>query len=75
MTISLKDAQSRLAELVRGLKPDEEAVITDEDKPVAKIVGLANDARPLRQPGLLRDHIISIADDFDAPLEEFKDYM
>ncbi|MHB1422570.1 MAG: DUF2281 domain-containing protein [Gemmataceae bacterium] len=28
-----------------------------------------------RQPGLLKDKILYMAEDFDAPLEEFKEYM
>jgi hypothetical protein len=28
-----------------------------------------------RQPGILRGSVVYMAPDFDAPLEEFRDYM
>jgi antitoxin (DNA-binding transcriptional repressor) of toxin-antitoxin stability system len=36
-TLSLSEAQQHLTELVRGLTRDSELVITDADKPVAKL--------------------------------------
>ena len=37
-TVSMKEAQARLPELIRGLAAGEELVITDGDQPVAKLV-------------------------------------
>ena len=48
MTINLTDAQARLPELIRGLAPGEELFITDNERPVAKIIGSPfNRFRPL----------------------------
>lgn len=38
-TVSLQEAQQRLAELVEELRPGDEVVITRDDRPVAKLVG------------------------------------
>jgi antitoxin (DNA-binding transcriptional repressor) of toxin-antitoxin stability system len=49
-------------------------VITRNSEPVAKLVAAATPP-PLRQPGLLKDKILYMAEDFDAPLEDFQEYM
>lgn len=35
----------------------------------------AASSTPLRQPGLLKDKILHMAEDFDAPLEDFREHM
>jgi antitoxin (DNA-binding transcriptional repressor) of toxin-antitoxin stability system len=47
-TLTLSEAQQRLKELVRGLGREGEFVITDADKPVAKL-------SPVAAPTSLRD--------------------
>lgn len=71
--IALNDAQLKLAELVAAAGRGEEFVITLEGKPVAKM-GPADDAQPVRRFGSARGKI-RIADDFDAPLDDFAEYM
>jgi antitoxin (DNA-binding transcriptional repressor) of toxin-antitoxin stability system len=73
--ITLKSAQAKLPELVAGLKEGNTWLITDKKKPVAKLIPAA---RKKLNHGRLggSEHLITfIADDFDAPLEEFKEYM
>jgi len=71
--IALGDAQQRLPELVDAVARGEEFVITLEGKPVAK-VSAADADRPARRFGSARGKII-LADDFNAPLADFADYM
>lgn len=73
-TISLKEAQASLASLVARLHPGEEIIITEGDQPVARIVGEAGPRRS-RQLGTLKGSIAFMSPDFDAPLEDFKEYM
>ncbi len=73
-TVTLEEAQSHLGELISKLQPGEELVITRNAEPVAKLVTMAT-PKPPRQPGLLKDKILYMAEDFDAPLEDFKEYM
>lgn len=73
--VTLEEAQAHLKELIAKLVPGEEMVITQGDQPVAKLVGETGAACHSRQPGNAKDKIIFMADDFDAPLEDFKEYM
>lgn len=75
MTISVVEAQSRLAELIHQLGPGEELVITENDRTIARLVPERSPGAEDRTPGTLRGTILHVADDFDEPLEDFRDYM
>ena len=73
-TISVDEAQAKLKDLIHQMAPGEEIVITENQQPVAKLV--SQQAKPPRPgPGLGKGSIIYMAPDFDAPLEEMKEYM
>lgn len=73
-TITVEEAQASLRELIHKLTPGEEVVITEDQRPVAKLV--ANEPIPPRpSPGLGKGSILYIAPDFDEPTEEMKEYM
>jgi prevent-host-death family protein len=87
MTIPLEQAQQQLAQLLDRLAAGEELVITRGGQPVARIVperggggsgaadGRVNGAHnPDRVLGSAKG-LIHISDDFDAPLDEFREYM
>jgi prevent-host-death family protein len=74
-TISVEEAQAKLKQLIDRLAPGEEIVITENQQPVAKLVGAPVQQRKPRQPGSLRGTVLYMAPDFDAPLEDFKEYM
>lgn len=74
-TITLNEAMARLSELIEQLQPGEEILITRNDQPVAKLVGGAKYERPVPKLGTLKGTVLNMAPDFNAPLEEFKDYM
>lgn len=74
-TVTIEEAQTNLAELIRRLSLGEELVITEGDRPVAKLV--ATPPEPPKQPrhlGTMRGTVLSM-DHFDDPLEDFEDYM
>jgi prevent-host-death family protein len=76
MTVSIEQAQANLGELVRRLRPGEEVVITESERPVAKLSAvMPAQQRSPRQPGTLRGTVLYMAPDFDAPLDDFKEYM
>jgi antitoxin (DNA-binding transcriptional repressor) of toxin-antitoxin stability system len=75
MTISLEDAQSRLGEVIRDLAPGEEVLITENEKPIARLVAEPIAELPKRRLGTQRGSVLYMAPDFDAPLEDFKEYM
>lgn len=73
VTVTIEEAQAHLAELVSQLVPGEEIVITDNQQPVARLLPMKNEAQ--RKLGTMRGSIKYIAPDFDAPLDDFKEYM
>jgi antitoxin (DNA-binding transcriptional repressor) of toxin-antitoxin stability system len=75
-SLSIQEAQAKLPDLVHGLTFGEEVVIIENDQPVARIVPAAGQPqRSPRRPGTLRGTVLYMAPDFDAPLEEFKEYV
>jgi len=74
-TVTLEDAQTRLRELIARLQPGEEIVITSAARPVARIVGEPKAAPQSHRLGTLKGSVLYIAPDFDAPLDDFKEYM
>ncbi len=75
-TITIQEAQTRLAEIIHRLGPGEEVVITENDQPIARIVPTKAESRPTpRRLGTLKGTVLYMAPDFDAPLDDFKEYM
>jgi prevent-host-death family protein len=72
-TVTIEEAQAHLAELVSQLAPGEEIVITDKQQPVARLLPVKTKAQ--RKLGTMRGSVKYIAPDFDAPLDDFKEYM
>jgi prevent-host-death family protein len=75
--VTLDEAQAKLKDLIHRMAPGEEVIITENQQPVAKLV--SEPAKPpLKRrpgPGLCKGMITFIAPDFDAPLEDMKEYM
>ena len=76
-TITIDEAQARLKDLIHQLDPGEEVVITEDQQPVARLVGEPPRPKPgLRPPpGLGKGMITFIAPDFDEPLDDLREYM
>ena len=68
--LDITQAKSNLAKLLDLAIKGEEIVITQDDKPVAKISPIK---RPLKR-GSAKGKVW-MSDDFDEPLEEFQEYM
>jgi prevent-host-death family protein len=74
-TVILEEAKAHLEELIAQLQPGEELVITRDQKPVARLTGAAEPARSQRKLGTMRGSVLNMAPDFDAPLDDFQEYM
>jgi antitoxin (DNA-binding transcriptional repressor) of toxin-antitoxin stability system len=76
-TVSIEEAQARLPELIEHLAAGEQLVITRDTKPIARLlVEAPMAAAPQRPcPGFLKGWITYMAPDFDAPLEDMREYM
>ena len=72
--VSIKEATAKLSELIHKLKPGDEVIITEKNVPVARLLSAATPSAK-RKLGSLRGTVKSMAPDFDAPLDEFKEYM
>ena len=72
-TVTVEEAQATLKELIGKLAPGEVIVITENQQPVAKLVGERPAGSPRPAPGLGKGSILYMAPDFDEPLEEFKE--
>ena len=68
-TITIQEAQTNLADVIRRLQPGEEVSITDNEKTVAKLVAPPPEP-PTRERklGTLRGTVLSM-EHFDDPLE------
>ena len=73
-TISIEEAQAKLPELISALTKDGPLVITRDGEPVATLTRTEPGPGP-RKAGSAKDKILWISPDFDAPLEEFREYM
>jgi prevent-host-death family protein len=73
-TITVEEAQAKLTELIDRLSPGEEIVLTQNQQPVAKLVGqLSSEWKP-RVPGNCKG-MITLAVEDDEHLKDFEDYM
>jgi antitoxin (DNA-binding transcriptional repressor) of toxin-antitoxin stability system len=73
-TLPLAAAQPKLSEIVSGMVPGEELVLTTDGEPVAVVTRMSRTSWP-SEPGSAKDRSFWMAPDFDAPLEDFAEYM
>jgi antitoxin (DNA-binding transcriptional repressor) of toxin-antitoxin stability system len=75
-SVTIEEAQSHLKELIHRLAPGEELVITENQRPVAKLVNQRADPKPgLRPPPGLGKGCIAVISDDDEHLKDFEEYM
>jgi antitoxin (DNA-binding transcriptional repressor) of toxin-antitoxin stability system len=73
-TVNLNEASSQLPELIMGLHPGEQLVIVEAGNPLATLTRSGAKEWPCTA-GSAKDTPHWMAPDFDAPLEEFREYM
>jgi prevent-host-death family protein len=71
--IEVADAETRLSELIDSPGGGGEILIVREGLPVARLVSV-EDAGPDRVPGSAKGLFV-VPDDFDAPVDELREYM
>jgi len=62
-------------ELIESLAPGDEVILTKDSFPVARLVSQEVPPGERAGPGLLKGVITYMAPDFDAPLEDMREYM
>jgi len=73
LQVNIHEAQTNFSNLISRVFGGEEIVILYDNKPIAKLVPI-NGFKPKRRLGTAKGKI-KIADDFDEPLNDFKEYM
>ncbi|HZR25719.1 MAG TPA: type II toxin-antitoxin system prevent-host-death family antitoxin [Vicinamibacterales bacterium] len=73
MAYNIAMAKAHFSTLVDKALAGEEVVIARDNKPLLKLVPYHDPSIKLK-PGALKGQIW-IADDFDAPIDDFRDYM
>lgn len=68
-TVSIDEAKKRLQDLLTLASEGNEVIITDEGKPLARLVPIASPENKKRIAGLNRGTIWT-SDDFDEPLPD-----
>lgn len=74
MQVNIHEAKTQLSQLIQRVLNGEEVIIARNNQPVVRLEPVAR-APAKRKLGALRGLVKSIDDDFDAPLDDFKDYM
>jgi antitoxin (DNA-binding transcriptional repressor) of toxin-antitoxin stability system len=69
-TATIEEVQASLPSLISHLKPGEEVVILEHDRPVARLIGEPRQRKLGGGVGKLR-----IVEDDEGHLEDFKEYM
>ena len=72
-SVTIQEAQTRLADLIDQLGPGDEVIITRDAKPVAKLTA-PSPTPAIRRLGTLKGTVQYVALDFDAPLDDFREY-
>ena len=71
---NIAEAKAHFSQLVRQAMAGEEIVISKDNQPLLRLVPITSGPGK-RQPGAGKSQFFYMAPDFDAPLEEFADYM
>jgi antitoxin (DNA-binding transcriptional repressor) of toxin-antitoxin stability system len=74
-TVTLQEAQARLSDLIHGLTPGDELVITENNQPVARLSRSEPKTQWPCKAGSAKGTPHWMAPDFDAPFEAFKESM
>ena len=72
--VTIHEAKTQLSKLIQQALAGEEIIIAKGRQPLVKLVALP-EARPQRRIGGAQGVIHAMADDFDKPLSEFREYM
>lgn len=71
--VNIHEAKTNLSKLIQEVLNGNEVIIAKNKKPIIKLINIQA-AEHKRKLGLAKNKIF-IADNFDEPLEDFKEYM
>lgn len=74
MQVNIHQAKSQLSKLIERALAGEEVIIARNNKPTVRLEVLP-ELRRKRKLGTLKGLVVHMSDDFDEPLDDFKEYM
>ncbi len=74
LQVNIHEAKTNLSKLIQEALNGKEVIIAKGNNPVVRLDVLPN-ARKRRKIGNAKGLILFMADDFDEPLDDFRDYM
>ena len=74
LQVNIHEAKTQLSKLIQAAVNGKQVIIARDNKPVVRLEVLP-EARSHRKIGNAKGLILSMADDFDEPLNDFEDYM
>ncbi|NJN53717.1 MAG: type II toxin-antitoxin system prevent-host-death family antitoxin [Anaerolineae bacterium] len=72
--VTIHEAKTNLSRLIQQALTGEEIIIARGKQPLVKLVALP-EAQVERRIGHASQVVLFMADDFDAPLDDFQEYM
>lgn len=73
LQVNIHQAKTNLSKLIQKVVDGEEVIIAKGNRPIVKMV-LIDQIKPKRRLGSAIGKI-ELSDDFDKPLDDFKEYM
>ncbi len=73
-TVTTEEAQSHLREWIAKLSPGDEMSITENERPVARLVIPRESVRRSRRPGSAKGKLTILSED-DSHLSDFAEYL
>jgi antitoxin (DNA-binding transcriptional repressor) of toxin-antitoxin stability system len=74
LQVNIHEAKTQLSKLIQAALNGRQVIIAKGNKPVVRLEVLP-EARSKRKIGNAGGLILSMADDFDEPLDDFREYM
>lgn len=74
LQVNIHEAKTHLSRLIQAALNGKEVIIARDNKPVVRLDVLPG-AGNKRKIGNAKGLILSMAEDFDEPLEDFEEYM
>ena len=74
LQVNIHEAKTQLSKLIQAAINGKQVIIARGNKPVVRLEVLP-EARSERKIGNAKGLILSMSDDFDEPLDDFKDYI
>jgi antitoxin (DNA-binding transcriptional repressor) of toxin-antitoxin stability system len=74
LQVNIHEAKTQLSKLIQAALNGKEVIIAKGNKPVVRLEVLP-EAQGRRKIGNAKGLILSMDDDFDEPLEDFREYM